>query len=123
MNFKFSEIIQSSCLNRPKFDELWTKFLDEDHVFKSVIVLSNLSTCKEFFDKFNWASEFIIDTNDEDNFDTDNTNNRLSFLIPSSYIALIKLFEINKLVNLRIMTNNVYIINRLEEELNEGKIN
>lgn len=107
MNFKFFEIIQSSSLDRIRFDQLWTKYVSEDEFVKSVIVLPNTKTIDEFFKKFKWANEFVLDT----------SSNCLSFLIPSSYIALIKLFEINDLVNLRIISNNFYVINRLEQEL------
>ena len=108
MYFKFSEIIQASSLNYIRFNELWTKFLNEDEFFKSVIVLPKLKTIEQFFDNFKWASDFQIESN----------QTLLSFLIPSTYIALIKLFEINEMINLRIMTNNIYIISRLEQELN-----
>lgn len=107
MYFKFSEIIQTSCLNSVKFDELWKRYLNEDQIFKSVIVLPKLQTIEQFFNQYKWTNEFAI-----------KNSNYLSFLIPSSYIALIKLFEINNMINLRIMTNNVYIITRLEQELN-----
>lgn len=109
MHFTFPEIIQTTCLSGAKFDELWTRFLADEHIFKSVIVLPKLKTIAQFFDQFSWASEFALSGNDP--------LDRLSFLMPSSYIALVKLFEINNMVNLRVATNNVQIIGRLEQEL------
>lgn len=111
MAFKFPEIIQTTCLSGGKFDELWTRFLADGRIYKSVIILPKLKTIAQFFDQFQWASEFALVTDD-------GSPDRLSFLMPSSYIALVKLFEINSIVNLRVATNNVQIIGRLEQELN-----